>query len=118
MVEKIKLFMDLKSLKFCKNKNDVDVCQRLIYLYYKGRYDLPGCLRLHGRFVYRLDKRLALAKDELARFGVSREECVENFKSKFNEHVQLVFVGKTEEGRKLFNELENFLHQPEPDLWR
>lgn len=110
MAEKIKLFMSLRNLRYCKMRDDLDVCQRLVNIYYYGRYSLPD--------YYNLDKKLVRMREILYNASVSREERVENFKREFNEHVQLVFTGKTEEGQKLFNELENFFKLPELDIWR
>lgn len=105
MTEKIELRLDLRSLVCIWSRyNDLHTCNRILDLQFYGRYVSPPNSNTRHPFDVVTDLRRCLNnRNELFNARLA------TFKRKFNNNVELVFVGKTERGRALFKRLEDFL---------
>lgn len=117
MRDKIELRLNQRSLVYIwSGFNHRYPCEDLIDLHRSGRYVSPLNRDTRQPADVVADLRRCLNKTN-ERF----EERLVRFKKEFNENVELVFTGKTERGRDLFERLVTFLGAEPPinvPLWK
>lgn len=105
MRDKIELRLDLKSLVYIwSGFNHRYTCENLIGLHHSGRYVSPPRSDTRQPADVVIDLRRCLNKTN-EHFDVR----LVKFKKEFNKNVELVFTGRTEHGRDLFERLMVFL---------